>query len=143
MNELASVDELFSADAWEGNVLGLAIVLGLLVTTIGVITGSMCGYVNHFKRVGKQARRRSSRHLHRPNLLADLYLDLEYSELLVRAASPQISPEHYATSSGYARGLVATTYQRVSSARVVRRAAAVTWHPVILDDSFQTSQIIR
>ena len=57
-NELASVDELFSADAWAENILGLAVVLGLLITTVGAITWSMCGYINHFKRVGKQVRGR-------------------------------------------------------------------------------------
>ena len=54
MNELASVDEPFSADAWAKNILGLAIVLGLLITTVGIILWSMCGYMSHFKRVGKQ-----------------------------------------------------------------------------------------
>jgi hypothetical protein len=54
MNSLASLDELFSTDAWARNILGLVIVLGLFLTTILTIAWSMCSYISHFRRVGKE-----------------------------------------------------------------------------------------
>jgi hypothetical protein len=44
MNELAA-DDLFSLEAWAKNILGLAIVVGLLCLTIGLICWSLKKYL--------------------------------------------------------------------------------------------------
>jgi hypothetical protein len=53
MNELGSVDEIFSPDSWANNVLGLAICLILLFLTMCFTVWSFCAYVRLFRQVGR------------------------------------------------------------------------------------------
>ena len=53
-NELGSIDDVFSLDAWLKNVLGLAVVLVLLGLTLGITTWSFCAYVRLLRRDGRE-----------------------------------------------------------------------------------------
>ena len=52
MNQLASVDELFSLAAWAQNLLGLVLVLSLLALSFLIVCYSWCFYVHGIRRDG-------------------------------------------------------------------------------------------
>ena len=54
MNELGSVDDLFSLDQWAKNLLGLIVVLVLLGLTLGMTAWSFGAYVRSLRRDGHE-----------------------------------------------------------------------------------------